>query len=60
MLVVDANTAQTLQVLERHKANVVKVRYTWFKVYHLSLVYIYRRVCLIALNNRNCIACMFA
>uniref|UniRef100_A0A803VZ94 Uncharacterized protein n=1 Tax=Ficedula albicollis TaxID=59894 RepID=A0A803VZ94_FICAL len=32
VLVVDANSAQTLQVLERHKASVVKVRYTWFVV----------------------------
>uniref|UniRef100_A0A8B9PLK2 Uncharacterized protein n=1 Tax=Apteryx owenii TaxID=8824 RepID=A0A8B9PLK2_APTOW len=32
VLIVDTNTAQTLQVLERHKANVVKVRYTCFKV----------------------------
>lgn len=38
VLVVDANSAQTLQVLERHKASVVKVRCTWFKVYYLVLV----------------------
>lgn len=30
VLIVDANTAQTLQVLERHKASVVKVRHTCF------------------------------
>ncbi|NXU90324.1 WDR11 protein, partial [Xiphorhynchus elegans] len=38
VLIVDANTAQTLQVLERHKASVVKVRSTHFKVYYLTLV----------------------
>ncbi|NWU64509.1 WDR11 protein, partial [Pterocles burchelli] len=38
VLIVDANTAQTLQVLERHKASVVKVRHTCFKVYYLILV----------------------
>ncbi|NXQ90357.1 WDR11 protein, partial [Nyctibius grandis] len=41
VLIVDANTAQTLQVLERHKAGVVKVRCSCFKVYYLdSAVYI--------------------
>lgn len=37
VLVVDANSAQTLQVLERHKASVVKVRCTWFMVCCLVL-----------------------
>lgn len=40
VLVVDANTAQTLQVLERHKASVVKVRCMCFEVYYLILVYL--------------------
>lgn len=40
VLIVDANTAQTLQVLERHKSSVVKVRCTCFKVYYLISVYI--------------------
>lgn len=40
VLIVDANTAQTLQVLERHKASVVKVRHTCFKIYYLILAYI--------------------
>lgn len=39
VLIVDANTAQTLQVLERHKASVVKVRHTCFKVCCVILVY---------------------
>lgn len=32
VLVVDPSTAQTLQVLEKHKANVVKV--SWMDFYH--------------------------
>lgn len=40
VLIVDANTAQTLQVLERHKASVVKVSCMCFKVYYSTLVYI--------------------
>uniref|UniRef100_A0A8C9L808 WD repeat-containing protein 11 n=1 Tax=Pavo cristatus TaxID=9049 RepID=A0A8C9L808_PAVCR len=34
VLVVDANTAQTLQVLERHKANVVKVKWAKENYHH--------------------------
>ncbi|NWT69636.1 WDR11 protein, partial [Prunella himalayana] len=38
VLVVDANSAQTLQVLERHKASVVKVRCSWFmENYHHNI-----------------------
>ncbi|KFV74400.1 WD repeat-containing protein 11, partial [Struthio camelus australis] len=34
VLIVDANTAQTLQVLERHKANVVKVKWAKENYHH--------------------------